>query len=197
MPEDEEKFDNYLKDLQTTLRSATNLPGLYQMIVNAPFSSRVEAASLYLGIVVLLIENKNKKEIDRVALSNTELANNTKTVSVVPFEDIKIPLSDPENIISVAIRDNQHKSTTDWRYLFTPVLAEMQARINQAAGGIACSYVYPIHAGKKRGALIFSYYQYLHAIGELHEDFMERYSAFVSAELTRLSRVSSSKVNKV
>ncbi len=196
MPDDAIDLNSYLDSLKKSLERATDVDDLYDKIVNAPFLSRLDSGALFLGIVVLLILNEEDNIIDRVALSDTELADFTQKVSVVNFKDIKIPADDPDNIIAKVIRENRHQSTTDWKYLFTPILDERQARINQAGGGIACSYVYPLISKDLKGALIFSYFQYLHAIGDLHEEFMQSYAALVSDQLARLSSSSSMKSNK-
>jgi hypothetical protein len=151
---------------------------LFEAIVDAPFEFKVETALLYLGIVVLLQVNKRTGVIDRVALSNTELATNTTNVSFVPFEEIKIPLDYGQNIIAKAISTNTPQETTDWEYLFVPSLTGEQARINQASGGIAYSAVYPLRA-RDGGALIFSFYQYKHEIGVPQHTFMKTYARLV------------------
>lgn len=122
--------------------------------------------------------------IDRVALSDTDLARSTTRVSVVPFEEIKIPLEHPENIIATAIRTGEPQDTIDWKFLFEPALTPEQARINQASAGIAYSAVYPL---KFNGgaAMIFSYFQYASEIGNEQRNFMEMYSKLVSARLAK------------
>jgi hypothetical protein len=155
---------------------------LFPAIVNAPFQQPAEAAFLFLGIIVLLQVNEKTGMIDRVALSNTELAKNTTEVSYVDFHEIKIPLDNPENIISQAIHANEPRDTIDWKFLFTPALTAQQARINQASGGIAYSAVYPL-AARSGGALIFSYFQYLDNIGASQAEFMQQYAALVDEAL--------------
>jgi len=130
-----------------------------------------------------LLANPKTGKIDRVALSNTELAKNTTDVSYVPFEKIKIPLNDPENIIAKAIRSGQPQDTTDWKYLFTPAMTAEQARINQASGGIAYSAVYPLIGARDGGAMIFSYFQYMSNIGQSQKDFMKHYSQLAANSL--------------
>jgi hypothetical protein len=170
--------------LKRSLQSAKDDAELFKVIVNCPFDyNKIQTASLFLGIVVLLQVNKKTKTIDRVALSDTELANNTTQVSVLPFKEIKIPLDYRENIIAEAIKSGQAQDTTDWKFLFTPALTGEQARINQASAGIAYSAVHPIEA-RHGGALIFSFYQYQGAIGRAQHDFMENYAKIVSARLT-------------
>lgn len=169
--------------LKKSLDSADD-SDLYARIVNGPFDHKVETAFLFLGIIVLTLVNPETGIIDRVALSDTELAKNTTEVSLVPFDEIKIPVSHAENIISKAIQTGIPQDTTDWKFLFMPALTAEQARINQASGGIAYSAVYPL-AIPTGGALIFSYYQYSHDIGEQQRDFMERYAELVGLRLSK------------
>jgi hypothetical protein len=168
-----------VRKLRTILKKSNQTDtALFKAIVDAPFAFKVEAALLYLGIVVLLQVNKRTGMIDRVALSNTELATNTTKVSLLPFEEIKIPVDYDKNIISEAIRTHAPQETTDWEYLFAPSLSGEQARINQASGGIAYSAVYPLGA-RDEGALIFSFYQYPDEIGVPQHTFMKTYTKLV------------------
>ncbi len=169
--------------IKQSLSSASDKQELYQLIVNSPFDYTVASAHLFLGIVVLLFANPETGNIDRIALSETELAKNTTDVSYVPFNQIKIPLDHSENIISMAIRTGKPQNTTDWKNLFEPALTAEQARLNQASGGIAYSAVYPLAGLPDGGAMIFSYFQYMHNIGEAQHDFMRQYSELVSSAL--------------
>jgi hypothetical protein len=166
-----------------SFNAATDKAELYQLIVNAPFSYRVATAHMFLGIIVLLFANPETGNIDRIALSETELAKNTTDVSYVPFNEIKIPLNHPENIIATTIRTRKPQDTTDWKFLFEPALSAEQARLNQASGGIAYSAVYPLTHIPKGGAIIFSYFQYMNNIGDLQHHFMHTYSELVSRSL--------------
>lgn len=160
---------------------------LFTTIVNAPFlQMHVETGLMFLGIIVLLQVDKQAGMVDRVALSNTELAKNTTDVSYVPFSEIRIPLDHSENIIARAIRTGQPQDTTDWKFLFEPALTPEQARINQASGGIAYSMVYPLTAGDG-GAVIFSYFQYPSEIGAPQHTFMREYAAIINKKLSQES----------
>lgn len=174
-----------LDKIETLFTEAKDDKELFQCIVNTPFQAlRLETAFLFLGIVVFLQVNKKTGLIDRVALSNTELAQNTTEVSVVPFSEIKIPVDHDENIISRAIQTGKPQDTTDWKFLFEPAMSAEQARLNQASGGIAYSAVYPLPA-RHGGAMIFSYYQYQSEIGKPQQDFMQMYAAIVNKYLTK------------
>lgn len=168
------------EQLKKTLQSAKNNKQLQDLIVNAPFDFKVACAMLFLGIIVLLEVDEAGLNINRIALSSTELAQNTTEVSYVPFNKIQIPLLHSENIIATAMRTGQPQDTTDWKFLFEPALTPEQARLNQASGGIAYSAVYPIKNGKRASALIFSYFQYEQNIGSLQQQFMSRYSELVT-----------------
>lgn len=169
--------------LLAELTKAGSNKELFQAVVDAPFKDVVSAAELFLGIVVLLILNKDTGMIDRVALSRTHLAEGTKKMSVKKFEDIKIPADYMGNIIVEAIHTGKPTSTIDWRYLFEPALTAQEARFNQAGGAISYSAVYPLVGVKDGAAMIFSYYQYPEHIGVEQRKFMKRYSRLVASHL--------------
>lgn len=169
--------------IEAALQAAKTDEQLASAIVNAPFAQQMESAMLFLGIMVLLVVNKSTGMIDRVALSNTELANNTTTVTAVPFQAIKIPVNNQQNTVAKAIQSGIPQETIDWDTLFTPALSADEARLNQASGGIAYSAVYPIKKWKGGAAIIFSYYQYADQIGDAQHEFMQRYAAIVSDNL--------------
>jgi hypothetical protein len=175
--------DVYYSQLKEILESAKGDHDLFETIVNAPFSDRRRAGLLGLGIVVLLLVNKKTRTIDRVALSDTDLAKGAVRMSVKPFHDIKIPLNYKGNFIAEAIRSERYQQTGDWQYLFAPELSAEEARLNQAGAGIACSYVYPLIDARSGGALIFSYYLHLDKIEPEHHDFMRNYAKIVSRKL--------------
>lgn len=172
----------YLQSLETILDSETDDEKLFSKIVNAPFQDKLRATTLDLGIVVLLLRNRETHTIDRIALSNTELAEKAVKVSAKPFTDIKISETDDKNIIAKAIRTNQLQQTSDWQWLFTPALSALQARLNQSNASIECSIVYPFLA-RDGGALIYSFYQPPHNITKEHTVFIESYSKIVNNAL--------------
>jgi hypothetical protein len=171
----------YLDELDKLLSKPVKQRDFFQSIVDAPFHNRVMTGRLGLGITVLLLVNKKGKTIDRVALARTDLAEGTVAMSVKPFKEIKIPLGDRNNYISIAIRRQHHMVTSDWQYLFVPALTPQEARLNQSGGGIACSAIYPLQAGQ--GAMIFSYYEPIDRIDESHHFFMREYARLVSERL--------------
>jgi hypothetical protein len=180
-------MNRYADLLKDKLTHCSTREQLFKAIVDAPFDFPIEAAKLYLGIVVLLQANTKTQMIDRVALSNTELAKGTTDISVKKFEDIKIPLDHRENIIALAINKNEPQETADWQYLFTPALTPEEARLNQAAGAVAYSAVYPLTGGRTNGALIFSYYQYPENIGRQQHEFMQAYAGIVAERLNNFA----------
>lgn len=171
--------------LAESLQAAKNDSDLFRAIVNAPFGFRKETVKMSLGIVVLLQVNKADQTIDRIALSDNELAKGTTDMSAKPFAEIRIPLDDQENSIAVAIRTRKPQVVADWAYLFTPALTPEQARLNQAGGGIGCSVVYPLPGVGDGGALIFSYFKYPSNIHDDDHVFMQAYSRLVAAQLSR------------
>lgn len=167
--------------------SIANTPSkLYQSIVDAPFSDKVTATNIDLGIGVLLQVDPISKTIDRVALSNTELAQGAVLVSAKPFHQIKIPLHTKNNYISEAIVSGRHKITEDWQYLFNPALKPEEARRNQAGASIESSLVWPLKANHG-GALIFSFYQPRRNIGSDHLEFARMYAQLVDRQLGSIS----------
>ena len=172
--------------LEAALTKTTTRTDLHQAIVNVPFEQKLEAAMMFLGIVVLLVVDKQAGTINRVALSNTELAKNTTSVSVKEFSQIKIPVGHPKNIIAQAIVTGKPQETTDWANLFAPELTPDEARVNQASGGIAYSAVYPLPGICDGAAMIFSYYQYAHEIGDTQHTFMDHYSKLAAQALSQV-----------
>jgi hypothetical protein len=174
--------------LEAALISTTDQASLHNAIVSAPFNYPVFAASLFLGIIVLLIVDKTTGTINRVAITDNIHAERAKRRSIKKFEDIKIPLHHHENIISKAINTGDAQFTVDWQYLFVPELTADQARFNQADSGIGFSAVYPIKSGlirtKAVGALIFSYYQFPEKVGRHQRNFMRKYADIVSRALS-------------
>lgn len=153
---------------------------LFHAVVNAPFHDPLQTSLIFLGIVVLLLVNKETGMIDRIAVTDNELAAGTKKMSVKKFEEIKIPVGHTENIIAKAIESGEPQGTGDWQYLFTPALTAQEARFNQAGGGIGYSAVYPLKDVRDGGALIFSYFLYPKDLGSVQRDFMEKYTKLVS-----------------
>lgn len=178
--------ENILREIDSKLAKAKTVDELYSLIVNAPFLYKPEMANLFLGIIVVLKYNLKSGKIERKALSSTEFADNTVKVSKLPFSSIEIPIDDKENVIAKTIKSGRVSHTTDWKYLFHPIMDEKSARINQASGGIATSFVYPLTTTPKH-ALIFSFYQYIQDIEKPHKAFMKEYSAIVTKHLDNFS----------
>lgn len=170
-------------DLASVLAQPKNDPELFHAIVNAPFKYKVNLTSMSLGIIVLLLVNKTTGTIDRIALSDNELAKKTKRRSAKKFEEIKIPVGYPENIIAQAIETGEPRGTADWQYMFVPELSAQDARFNQIEGGIGYSAVYPLIGARDGGAMIFSYYQYPERIHTPQEEFMKKYSQLAAERL--------------
>jgi len=180
--------ERYYSGIEELLKSAKTDQQLFQAIADAPFHDKSVTTMFGLGIVVLLLVNKKAKTIDRIALARTELAQGTLNMSSKPFREIKIPLSNKENYIAIAIRSGHYMITSDWQYLFTPDLSAEDARFNQAGGGIACSAIYPLPGARDGGAIIFSYFETIDRIGEEHHKFMKQYASIAAKALGRIKR---------
>jgi hypothetical protein len=173
--------------LKKSLTAAKDDLGLFRVIVNAPFDQKLEAAFMFLGILVLLLVNKETGTIDRIVMSDNEMTDNINKVSVVPFKKITIPFGDKDNIIARALATGIPQDTADWRFIYSPVLNPVQARINQASSGISYSAVYPLEV-RDGGALIFSYYLYGGHVGNKQLEFMKKYTKLVTSVLKRQTK---------
>jgi hypothetical protein len=177
--------ESYYSEFQTLFNSAKSDAELFEVIVDAPFHDKSVTTMLGLGIIVLLLVNKKSSTIDRIALAKTDMARGTLHMSSKPFNEIKIPLSNKENYIAIAVRSGQYMITSDWQYLFTPELSPEDARFNQAAGGIGCSVIYPLNGARDGAALIFSFYEPMDKITNEHHKFMKKYVSLVTNVLKR------------
>lgn len=175
----------YMLELRTEISHAKNDESLFSTIVNAPFNTKTKGRPVGLTIVVLLLVNKTKKTVQRIALSNTESAKGAVEFSVKPFHDIEIPLADKQNAIVKAIKTKEFQVVTDWKYLFVPALTSEEARFNQAGAGIATSVIYPLPKARDGAALIFSYVQDADNITKQYHNFMQHYAQIVSKKLAK------------
>lgn len=175
----------FFNKVKSYLAEAKSEKDLYEKIVNGAFLDRRMSTLLGLGITVLLLVNKQDRTIDRIALSDTDLAQGTLDVTVKPFRAIKIPLSYKGNFIAEAIRSGRYQQTSDWQYLFAPALKPEEARLNQAGGGIGCSFIYPLVGVPGGGAMIFSYFITLDKIEPVHRELMFRYTKLVAESLQK------------
>lgn len=176
----------YYDELSAELKQAKNDQQLFDLIVNLPFKDKKTSTMLGLGVVVLLLVNMKDRTIDRIALSDTEQAQGAVNYSVKNFKDIRIPLDNRDNYLGVALRTKRPMITSDWQYLFVPVLSPQEARFNQAGAGIGCSVVYPLIGARQGGAMIYSFYEPIGRIGRDHHIFMEKYSQLVTSSLKSL-----------
>jgi hypothetical protein len=165
---------------------------LFKAAVNIPFSDKLRATELGLGIVVLLLVNDDEGTLDRIALSDTELASGAVAISAKPFHEIRIPLDNKENILNKVVTTNRYHITEDWAPMFIPELTPEEARFNQAGAGIACSVIYPLLSFggvKPFGAMIFSYYEPRATLSGQHHAFMKAYADTVAAKLVAANAV--------
>lgn len=161
---------------EEALQHAKNHQELYSAIVNAPFKDKAYTTSLGLGIVVLLLKNTKTRTLDRIALSDTELAAGAVKMSAKPFHEIKIPLKAKDNMLIAVMQSKEPQATEDWQFLFTPVLTPQEARFNQFGAGIEYSVAYPLLSedGKTSiGAMIFSYFEHNSTLSADHQLFMQ------------------------
>lgn len=165
-----------MTDYEKILQGARTHRELCGVIVDAPFENKAYTTSLGLGIVVLLLINESQQTLDRIALSDTELAAGAVKMSAKPFHQIKIPLTAHKNILIKSITTGQPQTTEDWQYLFTPALTPQEAKFNQFGAGIEYSVAYPLISPKTHkpiGAMIFSYFEHSSTMSADHQIFMD------------------------
>jgi hypothetical protein len=177
--------DVYFAGLRELLNGAKKDSDLFEVVVNAPFTNRRHTALLGLGIITLLLVNDKTKEIQRVAISDTDFARGAARMAKRSFKDIHISLGYKGNLIAEAIRSERYQQTSDWSYLLAPDIGTDEARLNQAAAGIACSFVHPLIYARSGGALVFSYYLPVDKIEREHREFMRTYTKMVTNSLIR------------
>lgn len=173
----------YYATIQKLLTKAKTDIELFEEIVNAPFHNKLHATTLDLGMIVMVQTNQKTATIDRIAYSKTQPSFDAIEASDREFTKIKIPLKDKKNITARAIRNKKHYQTSDWHYLFVPVISPEAARFKQAESGMGCSIVYPLTGARGGGALIFSFYQTIDMINSQHHAFMQNYTNLVTARL--------------
>jgi GAF domain-containing protein len=176
---------------EEALQHAQTREDLYSAVVNTPFKDKAYTTSLGLGIIVLLLKDTKNKTLNRIALSNTDLAAGAVKMSAKPFHEIKIPLESSNNILIQALKTSQPQSTDDWQYLFTPALTPQEARFNQFGAGIEHSVIYPLIAASGKeplGAMIFSYFQHDTVLSADHQVFMESIASAAAQHLAKQNR---------
>jgi len=169
-----------LSGLEKEFEYIKNDSDLFKTIVNYPFKYRLEVTNLSLGIIVLLLVNKNEERVDRICMTDNDLAQAAKRMSPESFSNIKLPMGDKTNIIVKAIKSKKPISTMNWTYLVTPALPSDIALLNQAAAGIGHSVVFPFTA-RDGGALMYHFYE--DEISQFQFKFMEDYTNKVNTIL--------------
>lgn len=175
--------EEYFRQLSELLRNTTTQEEFYEMVSNAPFYDKFHTTNFDLGMIVFVLANQKSQTIDRISYSHTSPAHDAIRVSPKTFQEIKLPLHHKTNLTSKAIATGIPQKTSDWKFLFTPVISDEAARFNQAEAGMGCSFIYPVKNKLSSGALIFSFYQQLDMVKELHRKFMEHYQKLVSENL--------------
>lgn len=139
--------------------------------------------TLGMGFLTLVMVNRKNKTLDRIAMTENDIAQGAKEMTVKPFEELIVPLSFKGNAVVEAVRSGRYQQTSDWNYLLAPVLKPEEARLNQAGAGIASSFVFPLVNARDGGAIIYQYFITLDRIGKQQHDFMFRYTKLASEAL--------------
>lgn len=181
-------LDAYIKSLSETLERAKSPEDLYKRIVNEPFRDRLHTTTYGLGFITLVLVNKKTSSVNRISMTDNDLSQGARSVTVIPFEKLIVPLDQKGNCVVEAIKSGRYQQTNDWYYLLTPVLKPEEARLNQAGAGIASSYVYPLVNTRPAGALIFQFFITMDKVSSEHRDLMFRYTKVVSQSLNNLPK---------
>jgi len=184
-----EQLSEFLEKLKNLL-ARNNGDDPYQTLVDAPFHDKLYSVQLDLGIIALAVVNSQRKFINRVALSDTQLAKDGDEASSKPFHEITIPYGHKTNIVAKAIRTDSTLETLDWKDLFVPALSESDSRFNQAASGIGGSIVAPFKTKHTTGALIFDFFQPLENLNEQHHAFVEEYTNIAKSVMAKQALLS-------
>ena len=142
--------------LQKIILDTLDFNEVVQKIVDSVLS---ELGYLKLGyrIVVLALLDEEKQVLKRISISQTADAKRALEVTPVPFHEIDIPFSEPDNICARAVRNVQKYTTHDWYDILRPSYTREEAAQVQKVVGIKTSMVFPvISKGKAIGFLIFS-----------------------------------------
>jgi hypothetical protein len=175
--------DELYQALEQALRTTKNgQKFLYTAVANAPFEYGTEMALLFLGFITFFVVDPKSKLV--LAASATDNDYYKQAVSGYDFSlgDYKVALSAKDNSAVQAIISGKPISSDNWDSFRRPKIEEGIARLNQASSGIGYSVVYPL-TGKTQGALMYNFYQFPEAVGEAHEQFMQRYTDIVSTVL--------------
>jgi hypothetical protein len=154
---------------------------MLQATVDAPFIKlKVEMAMLFLGFISFFLVDEAHKKVYLAGTSDTEHYH--LSVKDYPFDPKKfrLDLNDKKNHIVQAIVDKKVVHNNDWGQVSRPEAAVETVRLNQATSGISAVYIYPL-TGKKRGALMYNFFQFGDGISKQQLEFMRRYTDMVSA----------------
>jgi len=108
-------------------------------------------------VIVLTLLDKDKGELRRIAISQTEAARKFLEASPIPFKDIIIPLTDRKNLLVRAIEENKLQVTERVADVLSPAIGKEWVDNFQQKLGVKTSLVYPVGSKNKiLGAMIFS-----------------------------------------
>lgn len=142
--------------LQRIILDTLNFTDVVQNIADSVLSE-LNYYELGYKIIVLALLDEEKGVLKRVSISRTKEAKEALEKSPVPFSDINIPLSAPENLLIKAVLENKSAVTHNMADLLCPPLLRADVERIQKEIGIITSTVYPLVVKEKPiGVLIFS-----------------------------------------
>jgi hypothetical protein len=172
------------KSLDAAVVSPLSLKELAKVVVDEPFKSApLVMAELFLGFMCLYVLDPDGKELRLLAASDTEYYElGVKDYPAFDPDNFSLSMNDTNNDLVKAVISGRPVHTADWSSVRRPEAAAEIVRLNQASSGIATAYNYPL-TSKRRGVMMYNFFQYVDGIGEDQTNFMEHYTKQVSEYL--------------
>lgn len=100
---------------------------------------------LHFATGVVILYDKERKILRRVAASNTKEAFEAIKALKVPFSQIEIPIEDSRNLMSRAIKEKKEFTTNNVYDVFVPVFSPEDSKKIQTIMSTQSTIVYPIY----------------------------------------------------
>lgn len=172
------------KALEAAVSSPLSLKNFAKAVVDEPFKNApLVMAELFMGFMCLYVLDENGKDLRLLAASDTEYYElGVKDYPAFDPNNFVLSMDDTDNDIVRTVISGKPDHTDDWSSVQRAGAATETVRLNQASSGIAIVYNYPL-TSKKRGVMMYNYFQYADGIGDDQTDFMQRYTEIVSGFL--------------
>jgi len=168
--------------LKRRLSLASSTDDLYDLVANAPFDYTVETALLFLGFISFFLVDEKAQVVRLAGVTHNEHYEMSIRGYAFNPKTFKLSLNETDNSIVKAIISGQKTGTGDWTTIKRSQANDEATRLNQANSGIASSVIYPL-SGKRRGAIMYNFFQYSEDMGAEQQEFMEYYTRLVEEAL--------------